>query len=166
MAGRLKVSVSESVGELQNRLSKSKTASEKERLQMLYWLKIGKVSTRKELSQRLCRNEATITRWLRKYGKGRIRELLEVKKAPGKERKIKGELLEKLSERLNEPKGFNSYGEIQEWLQEKQGEIVKYKTVHKTVRYKLGGKLKTPRPRSVNQHKEAEETFKKKSNQP
>ncbi len=32
MAGRLKVSVSESVGELQNRLSKSKTASEKERL--------------------------------------------------------------------------------------------------------------------------------------
>ena len=54
---------------------------------------------------------------------------------PGKERKIKGELLEKLSERLKEPKGFNSYGEIQEGLPEKQGEIVKYKTVHKTVRY-------------------------------
>jgi|GEM_PF-4399428 len=48
MVGRLKVSVSESVGELQNRLSKSKTASEKERLQMLYWLKTGKVSTGKE----------------------------------------------------------------------------------------------------------------------
>ncbi|OJJ15475.1 hypothetical protein BI308_24260 [Roseofilum reptotaenium AO1-A] len=43
MAGVLKVSVSESVGELQNRLSKSKTAREKERLQMLYWLKKGKV---------------------------------------------------------------------------------------------------------------------------
>ena len=108
MAGRLKVSVSESVEELKNRLSKSKTAREKERLQMLYWLKTGKVSTRKELTERLCRNEATITRWLKKYRKGGIRELLSVKKAPGKERRIKGELLEKLSERLKEAKGFNS----------------------------------------------------------
>ncbi|MBP0035920.1 MAG: hypothetical protein J7524_22630, partial [Roseofilum sp. Belize BBD 4] len=39
---------------------------EKERLQMLYWLKTGKVSTRKELTERLCRNEATSNRWLKK----------------------------------------------------------------------------------------------------
>ena len=77
---------------------------------------------------------------VKKYREGGIRELLAVKKAPGKERKIKGELLWKLSQRLKEAKGFNSYGEIQEWLQEKQGVIVKYKTVHKTVRYKLLGK--------------------------
>lgn len=45
-------------------------ASNKERLQMLYWLKSGKVTTRQASAERLGRDEATITRWLKKYKDG------------------------------------------------------------------------------------------------
>ena len=60
-----------------------------------------------------------------------------------------------------EPNGFRSYGEVQDWLQEKYGVKAAYQTVHKTVKYKLGGKLKTPRPSHLKKDEKAEEHFKK-----
>lgn len=85
MARPLKLTVNESLQELEKRLNAQISASSKERLQMLYWLKKGQVNSRKELVERLNRGEATITRWVNKYKEGGLGALLEVKRAPGKE---------------------------------------------------------------------------------
>lgn len=87
--------------------------------------------------------------------------MLQIKKVPGNERKIKGEALADLQRQLQTPEGFRSYGAIVEWLQEKHGLTVEYGTVYSTVRYLLGGKLKVPRPQSHQQNGQVVETFKK-----
>ena len=53
------------------------------------------------------------------------------------------------------------YGEIQQWLQAEFDREVKYKTVYKTVRYRLKAKLKIPRPQSIQQDEQAVGLFKK-----
>lgn len=83
---------------------------------MLWWLKTGQVSEHQELSRRLGRAPATITRWLSKYRQGGLSQLLEVRTSPGATPKIQGEALEKLQERLKSEEGFGSSGEIVEWL--------------------------------------------------
>jgi transposase len=138
-------------------------ASSKERLQMLYWLKTGQSTSRRSLAERLGRDEATITRWLKKYKDGGYRGLLEVKQAPGKEPIVTGEHLERLKERLSQPQGFHSYSQIQQWLARELGLNITYKTVYQLVRYKLGAKLKVPRPKSSKQHPESLSHFKKNS---
>ncbi|WP_392535359.1 helix-turn-helix domain-containing protein [Nostoc sp. C117] len=84
MSRPFQIEISESLEELEKALKHATTASSKERLQMLYWLKSGQVSSRRTLAKRLGRDEATITRWVRKYKDEATRGLLEVKHAPGK----------------------------------------------------------------------------------
>ena len=91
---------------------------------------------------------------------------MERKKAPGKPAKIAGDLLKKLKTRLDEPQGFSSYGAVQQWLEKESGKKMNYKTVHKTVRYRLGAKLKVPRPCNIKQEQEAVSLFKKTLEQP
>jgi putative transposase len=62
---------------------------------------------------------------------------------------------------LVDPKGFESYAEVQTWLKASEGIDASYKVVHDTVRYQLKAKLKVPRPQSVKQSVEAKENFKK-----
>jgi hypothetical protein len=61
------------------------------------------------------------------------------------------------------PKGFKSYGEIQEWITQKCQVVVSYKTVHKIVRYKFNAKLKVPRPRSAQAKRKSKQLLKKTS---
>jgi Domain of unknown function (DUF4158) len=70
------VEVSESVEELKHRWHHAVTPSTKERVQMLYWIKQGAIAKRKELSQKLARDESTIYRWLKKSCQGGISNLL------------------------------------------------------------------------------------------
>ncbi len=72
-------------------------------------------------------------------------------------------MLERLIARLNQPEGFKSYGEIVQWLKDECSVAVDYKTVHQTVHYRLGAKLKVPRPHSTQQDEQAVETLKKTS---
>lgn len=161
MGLRLQVEIKESREELEKAVKYAVEASSKERLQMLYWLKTGQVKNRRSLAERLGRDEATITRWLKKYRSGGYRGLLEVKVAPGKEPIVSGENLERLKQRLCEPQGFNSYSEIQQWLNTELGVNIAYKSVYQLVRYKLGAKLKVPRPKSGKQHPQSQSHFKK-----
>ncbi len=55
--------IAESQEKLEKDLKQVRTASSKERLQMLYLLKSGQVNSRKELASLLGRDQATITRW-------------------------------------------------------------------------------------------------------
>lgn len=163
MGNHFKVAVKETKEELRHRLKRAITARAKERLQMLYWIKTGVVSTRAELAQRLERDESTIYRWLNRYQQGGIEDLLALKTAPGRVSKIPPAAIDKLKQRLTQPKGFNNYGQIQQWLERECGVVVAYRTVHQTVRYKLKAKLKVPRPRSKNAKPEVQQAFKKNS---
>lgn len=154
--------IAESQEKLEKDLKQVRTASSKERLQMLYLLKSGQVNSRKELAILLGRDQATITRWLRKYKDDGLKSLLEVKSAPGKVGIVRGLALERLKQRLMEVEGFHSYGQIQQWIQKELGLVIAYKTVYQLVRYFLGAKLKVPRPRSLKQHPEAIAQFQKK----
>jgi transposase len=155
------IEITESEADLKKRLQQAREAVHKEKLQMLWWLKSGQVTQQQEIGNRLGRDKSTVTLWLQKYRRGGLVELLQINKAPGNERKIKGEVLADLQEQLQNPEGFSSYGAIVEWLEQKQGLVVEYGTVYATVRYLLGAKLKEPRPQSYQQNEQAVETFKK-----
>ena len=161
MGNKFQVEVRESVGELKHRLHHAITSSTRERVQMLYWIKSNAIATRQELSQKLGRDESTIYRWLKRYQQGGISNLLEVKTPPGKKSQISAQQMSQLEERLSQPQGFKSYGEIQDWLNRELGIELAYKSVHKIVRYKLKAKLKTPRPQSPKAKSEVQDTFKK-----
>lgn len=163
MANHFKVVVNQTSEELKHRLRRAVSVHNKQRLQMLYWIKTGVVSTRAELAQRLERDQSTIYRWLKRYRQGGIEALLTVNTAPGKVSKIPPTALDKLKQRLAQSQGFNSYGQIQQWLETECGVVVAYRTVHQTVLYKLNSKLKVPRPHSQNAKPEVQQAFKKNS---
>ena len=161
MGRRLEVEISQSQEELEKALKTARTASSKERLLLLYLLKSKQVSSRQELAELIGRDKATITRWIRKYKDEGLVGLLEVKQAPGKTPLVRGTNLERLKQRLQESRGFHSYGEIQQWLGQELGLNLAYKTVYQLVRYHLKAKLKVPRPQSLKQHPESPSNFKK-----
>jgi putative transposase len=161
MANHFRVEVKESEAELRHRLGRTLTASSKERLQMLLWIKTKSISTRQHLCQRLGRNESTIYRWLQRYRAAGIEGLLTVKQAPGRVAKIPADVIEQMQQRLANPQGFHSYREIHQWLEQEYGVKVAYRTVHQLVRYTLKAKLKVPRPQSPQASVAAQHTFKK-----
>lgn len=59
MARRLQIVIEESVEFLEKQLKHTRTASQKERLQLLWWLKTGQVEQHQELAHRLGRDTST-----------------------------------------------------------------------------------------------------------
>ncbi len=145
MAGVLKIDIAETSEELKFLLAKQTTARGKERIQALYLLKIGQVTTLKELSIVIGRDQATIYRWFRKYKVEGIDGLLEVKRGQGRKPAIPKDVMDRLKKHLTDPKAFRSYGEVKNWLKEECGVEASYKVVHEAVRYKLSIKLKKPK---------------------
>jgi len=163
MSRPFKIEIVESEEELKKRLQTARLGNQKEKLQMLWWLKSGQINEQLEIGKRLGRDTSTVTRWLQQYRAGGLSRLLEIKKAPGAKRKINDQVLAALKQELETGKGFSSYGAIVEWLQHEHGLDIEYGTVYRWVRYQLGAKLKVPRPRSNSQAHAAVEEFKKNS---
>lgn len=161
MARPFVFNIAETAEYLEKSLKQAKSGTQKERLLMLWWIKTGQVSQRKELNQPLGRSPATLTRWLAVYRSGGLSALLEVKTAPGATPTIQGEALEKLKQQLASEEGFSSYGAIVEWLKQECGLELKYDTVNRFVSQKLKAKLKVPRPQSLKQTPGVIEGFKK-----
>lgn len=157
------IEIRESEEELRKRLQTARTGVHKEKLQMLWWVKSGQVTQQQQIGQRLGKDTSTITRWLQKYRTGGLEALLHVKKAPGAKRKLDDEVLQALQQQLSSEEGFSSYGAIVQWLRQEYGLTVGYGTVHQWVRYRLGAKLKVPRPQSYQHDEGAVEAFKKTS---
>lgn len=104
MARQLILAIAQSAEILEQQLKNSRTASHKERLQMLWWLKTGQVTQHQTLAERLGRDSSTVTRWLQKYRQGGLSELLALKSAPGKSPHLSPEALARLPERLRQPR--------------------------------------------------------------
>ncbi len=163
MSRPFKIEIAESEEELKKRLQVAKLGNQKEKLIMLWWLKSGQVKEQQEIGKRLGRDISTVTRWLQKYRLGGLSRLLEIKKAPGAKRKIHDAAIASLKTELETGKGFSSYGAIVEWLKLQHGLEIEYGTVYAWVRYRLGAKLKVPRPQSYNQDEELISEYKKNS---
>ena len=163
MSRPFEIEIAESEEELKKRLQTANLGNQKEKLQMLWWIKSGQIKEQQEIAKRLAKDTSTVTRWLQKYRAGGIWELLSIKKAPGAKRKIHDEALAALDQELKTGNGFSSYGAIVEWLKQEQGLDVEYATVYAWVRYRLGAKLKVPRPQSHKQDEKLVSEFKKNS---
>ena len=162
MSGVVKIEINESAETLKELLKKAKTPQEKERVQTLYWLKTKTITTVKQIAIILGRNRVTVQKWLHKYRSGGLNHLLEPKtNLGGRPSSIPGSVIDKLKEELQKPEGFQSYGEIQQWLTSCFDINVPYRTFHQLVRSKLKSKLKVPRPQHIKQNVESRENFKK-----
>lgn len=70
MTHPLLLTITERSEELQQRLQHETNARQQERLQRLYWLKLGLVRSRPQIAQLLHCSESTIPRWLNAYRQG------------------------------------------------------------------------------------------------
>ncbi|MGJ5673016.1 MAG: helix-turn-helix domain-containing protein [Nostochopsis sp.] len=163
MSRPFKIEIAQSEEELKKRLQTARLGNQKEKLIMLWWLKSGQVKEQQEIGKRLGRDTSTVTRWLHKYRSSGLSGLLEINKAAGAKRKINDDAIAALEEKLKAGKGFSSYGAIVEWLKQEYGQSFEYATVYSLVRYKLGAKLKVPRPQSHKQDDKSVSEFKKNS---
>ncbi|AUB43828.1 Transposase (plasmid) [Nostoc flagelliforme CCNUN1] len=163
MSRPFEIEIAESEEELKKRLQTANLGNQKEKLIMLWWIKSGLVLEQQEIGKRLAKDTSTVTRWLQRYRSGGISELLKIKKAPGAKPKIHDAAIAGLEQELKTGKGFSSYGAIVEWLKQEYELEMEYATVYALVRYKLGAKLKVPRPQSHKQDEKLVSEFKKNS---
>lgn len=161
MAGIYKIEIEESTERLKELLKEQKTGSGKERVQVLYILKSKKAKTVQEAAAIIGRNRVTVQDWLTKYRKGGLESLLAKKTSTGRPRLIPTWAEKALRKRLEEKQGFESYGEICQWLEENLGIVANYKTVHQLVHYRLKASPKIVRPQSTEQAQAKLEAFKK-----
>jgi transposase len=150
--------VKETLAELYTKLRKERRAAVKRRIHMLVLIKEGKYRTRKAVAKYLAVHRNTIRDWLTIYESGGFTALLQIKSpgAPSGQRSLPKNVLAALGERLKDTSGFGSYVELQTWLKETHSVIIKYKTLHRIVRYQLQAKPKIPR-RSHEKKNDAEE---------
>lgn len=155
------IEIKESSEQIQELMLKEKDVRCKERLQVLYWLKTGQMKTIGEGAKRIGRFRDTVSDWLVKYETGGLEELLTRRAAPGSQSQIHGKVFKALKDRVNSPKGFNSYHDIQLWLKETFNLEVSYNTVFYVCHHKLNTSPKVPRPTNPKQDIEQVEAFKK-----
>ncbi|MBW4680082.1 MAG: helix-turn-helix domain-containing protein [Microcoleus vaginatus WJT46-NPBG5] len=68
---------------LTQRLRQAETATIKERLQVLYWLKQDNPPSISAIAKALGKHRSTIQTWLSLYRYGGVTAMLEIKKSPG-----------------------------------------------------------------------------------
>lgn len=140
--------ITEDATDLQRWLRAELDPERKRRLHALVLLATGQATTRREVADHLAVHRHTVARWLRCYDDGGLEALLTRAKpgpAPG-QRTLPEPVLAALQRRLSDPAGFGGYHKVQAWLHDEFGLRLPYKTVYTLVRYRLGAKLKVPRP--------------------
>lgn len=151
MSGVYKLEIQETQDQLKALLRTQKTASDKERVQLLYLLKSQQAKTLQQAATLLGRHRVTIQTWARNYREGGLEQLLSHKPHPGAPSTLPKWAEAKLKQRLEQPEGFESYGAVQQWLATELGLEVPYKTVHKWVHYRLKASPKVVRSQSNKQ---------------
>ncbi|MBM0740195.1 helix-turn-helix domain-containing protein (plasmid) [Phormidium sp. CLA17] len=148
MAGVSAIVIKESLEELGTRLRTVEQPIVKERLQVLYWLKRAQAPSISQIAVAIGRHRGTVQKWLALYRAQGLEALLVVKPTPGGGNRMIPMWAEvALAKRLQEPdNGFDSYGEVQQWLLESLGIEAQYHAVYQMTRYRLKAKLKVARP--------------------
>ena len=162
MAGVTSIHVHESLAELEDLLSQTKVLVEKERLQVLYWLKQDNPPSISTIAKAVGKHRNTVGTWLRRYRHGGIPAMLEQTPSTGRPRIIPQWAEDALERRLRDPNhGFASYGAVQKWLAQTLGIEAQYHAVYQMTRYRLKAKLKVARPQNKKQNQSRRDAFKK-----
>ena len=161
MAGVYQLDITETETDLKQRLRSQKTASDKERVQLLYLLKTGQATTIQSAATLIGRHRVTVQEWLRLYRTGGLAAMLTHTPRTGRRQSIPLWAQEALNKRLHQSEGFNSYGEICQWLETQLGITAPYKTVHQLVHYRLKAAPKVARPQSAANTDARVEAYKK-----
>lgn len=162
MSGVTSIEVKQSEQEIEQLLQEQTSGEMKERLQVLYLLKLPEALSISQIAKVIGLHRGTVQRWLAIYRDQGLDALLEVKKSPGRPRVIPEWAVVSLKRRLEQVEsGFKSYSEVRQWLVDKLGVTAEYRTVHELVRYRLKAKLKAGRPTHSKQDPIKLEAFEK-----
>lgn len=162
MVGVCTVDIAESRETLKELMRCQTEPSNLERLQVLYLLKTHQAEGVTHAAALIGRDRTTVQRWVGKYRRGGLEQLLAPPQGQGRKSQIPQAVSDALQVRLQQAEhGFTSYGEIQQWLATEHGVQASYAVVHQHVRYRLKAKLKVPRPASVEQDEHEGVLFKK-----
>lgn len=161
MVGVSRIEIRESIDQLKHLMHLQTSASAKERFQVLYLLKSLQAKDISTAAQMVGRDRTTVQRWLLKYEAHGIETLIAPRTGQGRKSTIPEAVNQALVEKLDDPNGMSSYLEIQQWLETEHQLQVKYPTVHRHVRYRLGAKLKVPRPVNESADERAQSAFRK-----
>lgn len=161
MSGVYHLEITESEAELKTLLRAQKTASAKERIQLLYLLKTEQAQTLQQAAALLGRHRVTVQKWAKHYRQGGLNQLLSHKPRSGAKSTLPPWAETALRDRLAQREGFESYEAIQQWMATELGIEAPYKTVHKWVHYRLGASPKGVRPQSDKQDEAHLATYKK-----
>lgn len=138
--------IHESVADLRQRLRQERDSRKTLRLQMLYLLASSQATTRQEVAQLLGLSRNTVGHWLADYEQGGLAGLLTLYVAPGKAPSLAPDVLASIEAAVRAPQGFESYVDLQRWVDHTHGVQVNYKTLYTIVRTRFHTKLKVPRP--------------------
>ncbi|MBD1845629.1 helix-turn-helix domain-containing protein [Cyanobacteria bacterium FACHB-63] len=161
MVGVSRIEIQESTDQLKHLMHLQTSASAKERFQVLYLLKSLQAKDISTAAQMVGRDRTTVQRWLLKYEAHGIEKLMAPRTGQGCKLVIPEAINQALVEKLDDPNGMSSYLELQQWLETEHQLQVKYPTVHRQVRYRLGAKLKVPRPVNESAVERAQRGFRK-----
>lgn len=140
--------ITETADDLRVRLRAELDPERKRRLHALTLLASGQATTRQQVAHHLAVHRNTVAAWIERYRQGGLAALLTPSKrgpAPG-QRTLPAPVLDALQARLADGVGFAGYDEVRDWLSDEYALDVPYKSVYTLVRYRLGAKLKVPRP--------------------
>ncbi len=138
--------IRESADELKVRLQQEHDHRKRQRLHLLYLLASGQARRRSQAAALLGVDRNTVGRWLTEYRDGGLDALLAVYVPAGKRPALAPDQLAQLRQRLEQPDGFASYGEIQQWIATTFGVQLGYHAVHTLVHDKLRARPKVARP--------------------
>lgn len=139
----------ESLDDLRARLRTERHPERKRRLHALVLLASGECAGPKQAADHLALHRNTVGVWLKRYREHGLEALLTLEPRgpkPGSQRLMPPVVFEALKRRLQDPTGLAGYDHLQAWLRRDYGVDVPYKSLYDLVRYRLGAKLKVPRP--------------------
>ena len=160
MARQSKVTVKESVEELNKLLISTNNYKIKQRIKCLILTKSNKFKTQSHSSNHIGVSLATVKRWLKQYKDEGLESLTTLKSGGNKKSLITPEIHNSLSKRLtNSQEPFRGYWDVQDWVREKYNLDLNYNTVRTYLIRHFKTKLKTPRKSHYKKSDEAEQAF-------
>lgn len=138
--------IAEAADDLKLRFMQERHPAKRLRLHALYLLASDQAHSRQDVARLLGVDRNTVGRWLTAYRDGGLSTLLQVYVPAGKRKPLTPAQMQTLQQALAQPQGFASFGAVQQWIADTFGVQLSYNATRKLVRYKLGAKLKVPRP--------------------
>lgn len=132
--------VAENATELKNLMNAEKNAQRRTKIQVLYLLKSSNRPNISNIALIVGRNRGTIHRWLKKYQREGLYNLLDNSghKRSGRKRSIPDSIALQIKDNIQ---CFNDYKDIQIWLHEEHSLEVSYDVVRELLCYRLKLKL-------------------------